>query len=93
MPLAPSPWRRITLTMADLLLTPAADMEGKLSNFDFDVIADGQVVGRITLDLSGLMWFWTIDASLQGDRNPAEGHEASREAAMQAFARSWHSEM
>ena len=76
--------------MTDLLLQPAADSEGQLSNFDFDVFAGGKPVGRITLDAAGLMWFWAIDASLRGDRDRTEGHETSKEAAIQAFAKSWH---
>jgi hypothetical protein len=55
MPLAHPLLHRIMWVMAELLLTPAANMEGQLSNFDFDVMADSQVVGRITLDLSGLI--------------------------------------
>jgi hypothetical protein len=76
--------------MAELVLAPAADAEGQLTNFDFDVLSNDEAVGRITLDLSGFLWFWTIDAGLRGDRDPAEGQEPTREAAMQAFARSWH---
>jgi hypothetical protein len=37
----------------------------------------------------GTPWIWTI---AYGDREPAHGYEATREGAMQAFARSWHSE-
>jgi hypothetical protein len=86
------PGAMLDVVMPGLLLTPAADAEGQLSNFDFDAMADGTAVGRITLDLSGLMWFWIIDASLRGDRDPAEGREASREVAVRAFATAWHRE-
>jgi hypothetical protein len=33
-------------------------------------------------------WLWPLD-HLQG-REPTHGFEATREAAMQAFAKSWH---
>jgi hypothetical protein len=37
----------------------------------------------------GTPWMWTI---AYGGREPAHGYEATRERAMQAFARSWHRE-
>jgi hypothetical protein len=37
-------------------------------------------------------WVWTIDLALSDGRDPTHGFEATREAAMQAFARSWHRE-
>jgi hypothetical protein len=75
--------------MTDLLLQPAADSKGRLTDFDFDVIADGEPpVGRIILDTSGLVWFWIMDAGLMHDRDPTDGRQPTREAAMQAFARS-----
>jgi hypothetical protein len=35
------------------------------------------------------VWFWTIDAGYRQGRDSAEGYESNREAAMQAFGRSW----
>jgi hypothetical protein len=63
---------------------------------DFDVLAEGEVVGRLMVaELSsglGTVWLWTIDPSHRDRRFPNHGYEATREAAMQAFAKSWHRE-
>jgi hypothetical protein len=75
--------------MTDLLLQPAADSEGQLSNFDFDALPVANRWVASPWDAAGLMWFWAIDASLRGDRDRTEGHETSKEAAIQAFAKSW----
>jgi hypothetical protein len=56
----------------------------------FDVIADGVVVGRIfktTASSARTAWMWTM---LFDYRWPTHAYEASREAAMDAFARSWN---
>ena len=59
---------------------------------DYDVLEDGVVVGRIFLSPAapqGRPWMWTCGH--YGDiRRAAYGYEPTREAAMQAFARSWH---
>jgi hypothetical protein len=70
--------------MTDLLLQPTGDPD------DYEVVADGQVVGRIVL-LSGA-WSWAIDTAFRPGRLPVYGFEPTRDAAMQAFARSWHPE-
>jgi hypothetical protein len=44
-------------------------------------------VGRIVL-LAGA-WSWAIDSAFRPGRHPAYGFEPTRDAAMQAFARSW----
>jgi hypothetical protein len=66
------------------------------SEVDFDVLAEGEVVGRLMVaELSsglGTVWLWTIDPSHRDRRFPNHGYEATREAAMQAFAKSWHRE-
>lgn len=66
------------------------------SEVDFDVLAEGEVVGRLMVaELSsglGTVWLWTIDLSHRDRRFPNHGYEATREAAMQAFAKSWHRE-
>ena len=63
---------------------------------DYDVIgADGLVIGRIfkaTTAPAGTPWLWTLAYGQHEDRTPTHGHEPTREAAMQAFARSWHRE-
>jgi hypothetical protein len=48
---------------------------------DYDVLADGEVVGRLTKA-----------AAAPEDRTPTHGYEATREAAMAAFAKSWRRE-
>jgi hypothetical protein len=61
----------------------------------YDVIANGAVVGRIMLFTNTPAerpWVWTIAPGCQGDRTQTHGYEANREAATQAFARSWHRE-
>ncbi len=57
---------------------------------DFDVLADGIVVGRILKVHAapvGTPWMWTLAFGQHEDRTPT--HEATREAAMAAFAKSW----
>ena len=84
--------------VSDLLLrrvsASRAGAEGK--DDDYDVIgADGLVIGRIfkaTTAPAGTPWLWTLAYGQHEDRTPTHGHEPTREAAMQAFARSWHRE-
>jgi hypothetical protein len=73
--------------MTDLLLGPTGNAT------QYEVIADGQIVGRIAL-FSALRghsrpWVWTIDPAFHEGHDPAHGFEATPEAAMQAFVRSW----
>jgi hypothetical protein len=56
---------------------------------DYDVLCGGEVVGRIFLSQGG-KWMWVSNA--QEDRAPADGDEATCEAAMAAFAKSWRRE-
>jgi hypothetical protein len=77
--------------MTELLLQPAQGADDPSSDADFDVIADGEPVGRIVFASTGV-WFWTIDASRMRGHDSFQGYEATREAAMQAFAKSWHRE-
>jgi hypothetical protein len=59
------------------------------------VLADGVVVGRIMranaapVDAPRL---WTLVLGHHEDRTPTHGYEATREAAMAAFAKSWRLE-
>ena len=83
--------------MTDLLLRQAqASRAGAQGDDDYDVIvADGTVIGRIfkaTTSPAGTPWMWTLAYGDHEDRTPTHGYEATREAAMQAFARSWHRE-
>jgi hypothetical protein len=83
-------------TVTDLLLRKAqAGRAGAQDDNDYDVIdADGLVIGRIfkATSLVGTPWMWTLAYGEHEDRTPTHGYEATQEAAMQAFARSWHRE-
>jgi hypothetical protein len=41
---------------------------------------------------AGNPWMWTLAYGQHEDRTPTHGYEPTREAAMQAFARSWKRE-
>jgi hypothetical protein len=67
----------------------------KWSDDDYDVLADGVVVGRIFYAAAspvGSPWMWTLAFGHHEDRTPTHGYEATREAAMAAFAKSWRRE-
>jgi hypothetical protein len=71
--------------VSDLLLQPTANPS------QYEVIADEKIVGRIAL-FSALRdhrkpWVWSIDLAFSAGRERVQGFEATREAAMQAFAR------
>ena len=73
--------------MTDLLLRPTGNPA------QYEVIEGEQIVGRISL-FSALRdhrkpWVWSIDLAFSAGRERVHGFEATREAAMQAFARSW----
>ncbi len=77
--------------MTDLLLKssgPVADQ--------YKVLAGDLVVGHIRLSESApptTSWRWTLShGQHKGRRTPTHGYGATREEAMQAFARSWHRE-
>ena len=79
--------------MTDLLLPQAqASRAGAQGDDDYDVMgADGIVVGRIfkaTTSPVRTRWMWTLAYGDHEDRTPTHGYEATRHAAMQAFARS-----
>jgi hypothetical protein len=62
---------------------------------DFDVLADGAVVGRILKIHAapvGSPWMWTLAFGHHEDRTPTHGYAETREAAMAAFAKSWRRE-
>jgi hypothetical protein len=70
----------------------ASRLSGEWNDDDFDVLADGVVVGRIfKADAAPARtpWMWTM---LFNYRWPTHGYEATREAAMAAFAKSWRRE-
>jgi hypothetical protein len=69
-----------------LKLSKVPRPSGKWRNDDYDVICKGAVVGRVFLSRAepqDRQWMWIRN------RTPAHGYEATREAAMAAFAKSW----
>jgi hypothetical protein len=72
----------------------ASRPSGEWSDDDHAVLADGVVVGRIfKVRLGGRTpWMWTLALGHHEDRTPTHGYEATREAAMAAFAKSWRRE-
>jgi hypothetical protein len=70
----------------------ASRPSGQWNDDDFDVLANGVVVGRIfkaNAPPVGASWMWTLAFGHHEDRTPTHGYEATREAAMAAFAKSW----
>jgi hypothetical protein len=69
---------------------------GEWSDDDFDVLADGIIVGRIMKATAcprvGQPWLWTLAFGQHEDRTPTHGYEPTREGAMAAFAKSWRRE-
>ena len=67
---------------------------GQWRDDDYDVLENGVVVGRILnvpVAPEGRTWMWA--SGHNGDiRRAAHGYEATREAAMAAFAKSWRRE-
>jgi hypothetical protein len=83
--------------MAGLILkrASASRPSGKWNEDDFDVLADGAVVGRIfnaNAAPVGSPWMWTLAFGHHRDRAPNDGYTATREAAVAAFAKSWRRE-
>jgi len=67
---------------------------GQWSDDDYDALANGEVVGRIFKANAavGSAWMWTLAFWHHEDRTPTHGYAATQEAAMAAFAKSWHRE-
>jgi predicted nucleotidyltransferase len=90
-------WSRVDSSfspMPSLILkrASASRPSGEWNDDDFDVLADGVVVGRIFKAHAspvGASWMWTLAFGHHEDRAPTQGYEATREAAMAAFAKSW----
>jgi len=73
----------------------ASRPSGDWNDDDFDVLADGVVVGRIMKAAAvpvGMSWMWTLAFGHHEDRIPTRGYAATREAAMAALAKSWRRE-
>jgi hypothetical protein len=78
-----------------LILKRASASRGEWNDDDYDVLADGAVVGRIFNSAASPVdapWMWTLAFGHHEDRTPTHGYEATREAAMAAFAKSWRRE-
>jgi len=69
----------------------ASRPSGEWNDDDYDVLADGFVVGR-TCRASRQPWMWTLAFEHHEGRTPTHGYAATREAAMTAFAKSWRRE-
>jgi hypothetical protein len=75
-----------------LMRASASRPSGEWNDDDYDVLADGVVVGRIfnaAASPVGTSWMWTLAYGFHEDRTPTHGYEPTREAAMAAFVRSW----
>jgi hypothetical protein len=72
----------------------ASRPSGEWSDDDFDVLADGEVVGRIfkTGVFVAEPWMWTLDIGRFAHRSPTHGYAATRDSAMAAVAKSWQRE-
>jgi hypothetical protein len=73
----------------------ASRPSGQWNEEDFDVLANGEAVGRIFKANAapvGSPWMWTLIFPHHEGRTPAHGYAATREAAMTAFAKSWRRE-
>jgi len=71
----------------------ASRSSGEWNDDDFDVLANGEVAGRIfkaNATPVGSPWMWTLIFPHHKGRTPAHGYAA--EAAMAAFAKSWRRE-
>jgi hypothetical protein len=74
----------------------ASRPSGEWNDDDYDVLNYGKVVGRIMKTAAspvGAPWMWTLAYGYNESRSPTRGHEADREAAMKAFAKSWRQKM
>jgi hypothetical protein len=73
----------------------ASRPSGEWSDDDYDVLAEGVIVGRIFKANAAPVdapWMWTLAFGHHEERTTTHGYEAMREAAMAAFAKSWRRE-
>jgi hypothetical protein len=73
----------------------ASRPSGEWNEDDYDVLAHGEVVGRIMKANAapvGSPWMWTLAFGYHRGRAANHGYAATREAAMAAFAKSWRRE-
>jgi hypothetical protein len=67
---------------------------GQWKDEDYDVLADGKVVGRIYDDASAgtppnMRWFWSVTAIVPATPGRTNGTAATREEAMAKFRAAW----
>ena len=67
---------------------------GQWQDEDYDVLADGKVVGRIYEDADlgtppELRWLWSVTAIVPAISNVTNGHARTREEAMAKFRAAW----
>jgi hypothetical protein len=73
----------------------ASRPSGEWNEDDYDVVAGGDVVGRIFKANAapvGTPWMWSRALGHHDGRSPTHGYAETREAAMAAFAKSWRRE-
>ena len=61
----------------------------------YEVLDDRNVVGHIVLSDAAppeMPWIWSVASGNHTGRKSTHGYEATREAALEAFARIWHRE-
>jgi hypothetical protein len=86
---------RVKMPALILKRASASRPSGEWSDDDYDVLADGVVVGRIMKASAvpvGMSWMWMLAFGHYEDRTPTHGYAATREDAMAAFAKSWRRE-
>ena len=73
----------------------ASRPSGEWNDDDYDVLAEGVIVGRIMKAAASPVetpWLWTLAFGHHEDRTSTHGYAATRDAAMAAFAKSWRRE-
>ena len=78
----------------DYLLERAGLSRPSWNDDDFNVVANGKIVGRILKASASVArpWMWTLIFPQPEDRAPTHGYAATRESAMAAFAKTWRRE-
>jgi hypothetical protein len=78
------------MTSLTLKRASASRPSGQWQDEDYDVLADGEVAGRIYEDAHlstppELRWFWSVTAIAPAIPNRTNGHAATRAEAMAKF--------
>ena len=86
--------REEAVTSLMLKRATASRPSGQWQDEDYDVLADGKVVGRIYEDADigtppELRWFWSVTAIVPATKGVTNGHAATREEAMAKFRAAW----